>query len=45
MSSEGDSWLPYDTGVILEDTALIDIYERNKEHGLGYAASCGNRIS
>jgi hypothetical protein len=25
VSSEGDSWLPYLTGMILEDTALIDI--------------------
>ena len=29
----------------LENTALIDIHQRNKEHGIGYLASCGNRFS
>ncbi|KAH9060742.1 hypothetical protein EDB87DRAFT_1576689 [Lactarius vividus] len=40
QGSEGDPWLPHLTHMILEDTALIDIYQRNKGHGLGYPASC-----
>ena len=44
LGSEGDPWLPHLPALI--DCMQVYVQkERDKEHGLGYPASCGNRFS